>query len=127
MTHRVKHANIRVFSNTYFHVYLFGILSIYWKIWLTENLLYLHTLCSVKLSLLVNLGTTFFSIAPAKFCASRAKLAALCRTEIFKKKLYNINEWNKLDPEIRRTDSCVSFRNNLASLIKPTEYKTFSI
>ena len=39
----------------------------------------------------------------------------LCRTEIFKKIfiLYAINEWNKLDPEIRRTDSYVGFQKKL--------------
>ena len=39
--------------------------------------LHLHILCSVQLSLLVNLGTTFFSIALTKFCAFSAKDAAL--------------------------------------------------
>ena len=39
--------------------------------------LYLHILCSIKLSLLVYLSTTFFSVALAKFCAWSAKLAAL--------------------------------------------------
>ena len=36
----------------------------------------------------------------------------LCRTEIFKNSFlpYTINEWNKLDPEIRRIDSHVGFR-----------------
>ena len=35
----------------------------------------------------------------------------LCRTEIFKNSLspYTINEWNKLDPGIRRIDSYVGF------------------
>ena len=32
-----------------------------------RKLLYLHILCSVELSLLVSLGTTFFSNALAKF------------------------------------------------------------
>ena len=57
--------------------------------------LYLHILCNVQLSLLVNVGVTFFSIALAKFCAWSAKLIALCRTEIFKNSFspYTINEW----------------------------------
>ena len=39
----------------------------------------------------------------------------LCRTEIFKNSFlpYTINEWNKLDPEIRRIDSYVGFRKKL--------------
>ena len=122
MTHLVKHANIRVFSNTYFPVYLFGILSIYWKIWLTENLLYLHTLCSVKLSLLVNLLH-----CTCKILRMTCQTCCTVQNRNLQKKLYNINEWNKLDPEVRRNDSYVGFRNKLASLIKPTEYKTFSI
>ena len=34
---------------------------------------------------------------------------------------YTINEWKKLDPEIRRIFSYVRFRNKLISFIKPTE------
>ena len=39
----------------------------------------------------------------------------LSRTEILKNSFipYAINEWNKLDPEIRRIDSYVSFRKKL--------------
>ena len=53
----------------------------------------------------------------------------LCRTEIFKNSFlpYTINEWNKVDPEIRRIDSYVGFRKKLPSFIKPMENKTFSI
>ena len=88
--------------------------------------LYLYILCSVQLSLLVNVGTTFFSVVLAKFCAWSTKLATLCRTEIFKNSYLpcKINKWKKLDPEIRRIDSYPSF-------IKPTEnfenFQTFSI
>ena len=54
------------------------IMSRYGKIWLTENLIEnLHILCSIQPSLLVNLRTTFFSVALAKFCAWSAKFAAL--------------------------------------------------
>ena len=51
------------------------------------------------------------------------KLPALYRTEIFKNSFlpYTINEWNKLDPEIRRIDL---FKK---SFIKLTENKIFSI
>ena len=53
----------------------------------------------------------------------------LCRTEIFKNAFlpYTINEWNKLDPDIRKIDSYVGFWKKLLSFIKPTENKTFSI
>ena len=39
----------------------------------------------------------------------------LCRTEIFKNSFlpYTINEWNKLDPEIKRIDSYVGFRKKI--------------
>ena len=40
---------------------------------------------------------------------------------------YKINEWNKLDPELRRIGSYVGFRKKLLSFIKPTDDKTFSI
>ena len=53
----------------------------------------------------------------------------LCELEIFKNSFspYTINEWNKLDPEIRRTDSYVGFRKKLPSFIKPTKNKNLSI
>ena len=53
----------------------------------------------------------------------------LCRTEIFKNSFlpYTINEWNKLDSDIRKIDSYVGFRKKLLSFIKPTKNKTFSI
>ena len=38
-----------------------------------------------------------------------------------------INEWNKLDPEIRRIDSYVGFQIELLSFIKPTKNKTSGI
>ena len=114
ISHWVKYANVRIFSDTYFpytsldHVHI------------RENLayrksLYFYILCSVQLSLLVNLGAILFSIAFAKFCTWNAKPVALCRTEIFKKTFlpYTINEWKKIDPEICRIDSYVGFRNKL--------------
>ena len=53
----------------------------------------------------------------------------LCRIEIFKNSFlpYTINEWNKLDPQIRRIDSYVGFRKKLISFFEPTENKNFSI
>ena len=45
--------------------------------------LYLHIICSVQLSLLVNFCTTFFSNALAKFCAWNAKLATLTSCSAF--------------------------------------------
>ena len=57
------------------HIFLFTSLNFFKKIWLREN--------SVQLSLLVNLGTTFFSVAHAKFYALRGKLAALTSSIFF--------------------------------------------
>ena len=58
-------------------IYDFSLMPIFWymswdsvRIWgnVTQRKpLYLHILCSVELSLLVSLGTTFFSNALAKF------------------------------------------------------------
>ena len=45
--------------------------------------LYLYILQSVQLSLLVNLGTTFFSNALTKFCVWNAKFAALTSVHFF--------------------------------------------
>ena len=45
--------------------------------------LHLYILHSVQLSLLVNLGTTFFSNSLTKLCAGNAKLAALTSVHFF--------------------------------------------
>ena len=60
-SHWVKKAKIRVFSDMYFPYMSLD------SVHIRENLalrkpLYLHILCSDQLSLLVNLGTAFFSI-----------------------------------------------------------------
>ena len=53
----------------------------------------------------------------------------LYRTKIFKNSFLSctVNEWKKLDPEIRRLGSYVGFRKKLLSFIKPIENKTLSI
>ena len=53
----------------------------------------------------------------------------LSRTVILKNSFltYTINEWNKLDPNIRGIDLYVGFRKKLLSFIKPTENNNFSI
>ena len=38
-----------------------------------------------------------------------------------------INNWNKLDPEIRNSSSYLSFRNGLIKFIRPSECKIFNI
>ena len=45
----------------------------------------------------------------------------LCRMEIFKSSFlpYTINEWNKLDPDIRKIDSYVGFPNKTFSIYDP--------
>ena len=60
---------------------------------------------------------------------SKVSFSHCCVEQKFSKTLFyrTINEWNKLDPEIRRIDSYVGFRKKLPSFIKPTENKTFSI
>ena len=45
--------------------------------------LYVHVLCSVCLSLWLNVGTTFLSVALAELCARSTKLAALTSSITF--------------------------------------------
>ena len=73
---------MRVFSDTYFPIYVLGFCPYTGKFGLEKTFIFAY-LCSVKLSLLVNFGTTFFSVALAKFCASSAKLAALTFSSAF--------------------------------------------
>ena len=53
----------------------------------------------------------------------------LYRTEIFKDSFlpYTINEFSRVDPEIRRIDSFIGLRTKLLIFIKSTENKIFSI
>ena len=52
-----------------------------------------------------------------------------CRSEYFKSSFIPnvINEWNKLDPDIRSSTSYILFRNTLLKFIRPTQRKTFDI
>ena len=72
----VKYGNIWIFW------YVLGFCPYTWK-YGSEKTFYLYILCSFLLSLLVNLGTTFFSNALAKFCAWSATLAELTSCSAF--------------------------------------------
>ena len=52
-----------------------------------------------------------------------------CKSEYFKNSFIPIviNEWNKLDPDIRSSTSYSLFRNALLKFIRPTQRKTFDI
>ena len=61
------------------------------------------------------------------FCTNKSSILYNCCSILTSFLPYTVNEWNKLDIEIRRIDSYVGFRKKLLSFIKPTENKTFSI
>ena len=52
-----------------------------------------------------------------------------CKSEYFKNSFVPnvINEWNKLDPDIRSSTSYNQFRNTLLKFIRPAQRKTFHI
>ena len=52
-----------------------------------------------------------------------------CKSEYFKNSFIPnvINEWNKLDPDIRCSTLCNLFRNKLLKFIRPAQRKTFDI
>ena len=52
-----------------------------------------------------------------------------CRTEYFKNSFfpYVIGEWNKLNPEIRRSGSYKIFRKSLLNYIRPRASKVYNI
>ena len=52
-----------------------------------------------------------------------------CRTECFKNSFFPcvIREWNKLNPEIRRSGSYNIFRKSLLNFIRPSAGKVFNI
>ena len=76
------------------------ILFIYTKIWLN-----LYILCSVQLSLFLHEVLNLLHCVEQK----SSKTLFLPNTR---------NKWNKIDLEIRRSDSYVGFRNELLSFIK---------
>ena len=53
----------------------------------------------------------------------------LCRTDVFKYSFfqYDISEWNKLDLQIRKANSFLSFKNALLKLDRPVPNSCFSI
>ena len=53
-----------------------------------------------------------------------SNFAALCHLKILP---YAINEWNKLDPEIRNAETYASFRKMFLNFIKPTGNSTYKI
>ena len=55
--------------------------------------------------------------------------ALYCRTDLFQNSFlpFGINEWNKLDPDIRNLDSHAMFRKNLLTFIRPSEKSIYNI
>ena len=55
--------------------------------------------------------------------------AGSCKSEYFKNPFIPnvINEWNKLDPDIRSSTSYHIYRNKLLKFIRPVQRKTFNI
>ena len=55
--------------------------------------------------------------------------ALYCRTDLFRNSFlpFSINEWNKLDPDIRNLDSHEMFRKKLLNFIRPSEKSIFNI
>ena len=59
-----------------------------------------------------------------KFSSKKVSFSQILRTLFYHN---TVNEWNKLDPEIRRINSYVEFRRKLLSFVRTTENKTFGI
>ena len=55
--------------------------------------------------------------------------ALYCRTDLFRNSFlpFGINEWNKLDPDIRNLDPHEMFRKKLLNFIRPSEKSIFNI
>ena len=55
--------------------------------------------------------------------------AVYCRADIFQKAFlpFSINEWNKLDPDIRDLDSHAMFRKKLLTFLGPSEKRIYDI
>ena len=52
-----------------------------------------------------------------------------CRTELFRNSLlpFTVNEWNKLDSDIKNSDSYAVFRKKLLAFIRPEGRSTYGI
>ena len=52
-----------------------------------------------------------------------------CRTELFRNSFlpFTVNEWNKLDSDIKNSDSYVIFRKNLLAFIRPVSTSMYGI
>ena len=101
MSHWVKYANIRVFSDTYFLVCVLGFYSYTWRFGLEKTFISVY-LMQCPTESFSKLKYNILLHCTCKILPWSAKLAALCRIEIFKNSfftiytIYTINEWNKL-------------------------------
>ena len=93
--------------------------------WL-KRLCYLHKVLSTKLP------AYLYELIPPIINSHRnpgCYRALYCRTDLFRNSFlpFSINEWNKLDPDIRNLDSHEMFRKKLLNFIRPSEKSIFNI
>ena len=62
-------------------------------------------------------------------CSPGCYRALYCRTDLLRNSFlpFSINEWKKLDPDIRNLDSHTMFRKKLLTFIRPSEKSIYNI
>ena len=93
---------------------------------LLRRLCYLHKVLSTKLS------AYLYKLIPPIINSHRnpgCYIALYCRTDLLRNSFlpFSINEWNKLDPDIRNLDSHAMFREKLLNFMKSSVKSIFNI
>ena len=102
-----------------------GLESLKERRWL-RRLCYLHKVLSTKLP------TYLYELIPPIINSHRNPgccRALYCKTDLFRNSFlpFSINEWNKLDPDIRNLESHPMFRKKLLTFIRPFEKSVYII
>ena len=102
-----------------------GLESLNERRWL-RRLCYLHKVLSTKLP------TYLYELIPPIINSHRNSgcyRALYCRTDLFRNSFlpFSINEWNKLDPDIRNLDFHAMFRKKLLNFIRLSEKSIYNI
>ena len=93
---------------------------------------WLRRLCYLHKVLSTNLPAYLYELIPPIINSHRnpgCYRALYCRTDLFRNSFlpFSINEWNKLDPDIKNLDSHEMFRKKLLNFIRPSEKSIFNI
>ena len=95
-------------------------------------LFFLKLLCYLHKVLLTKLPVYLYELISPIINSHRnpgCDRALYCRTDLFRNSFlpFSINEWNKLDPNIRNLDYHAMFRKKLLTFVRPSAKSIYNI